>query len=244
MAELYDSFTKALRDEPYAVGGIEGSLPFLKLIPPEKKRVLVIGCGEGHEVAWLVAAGHEAVGVTITKKEAETAKKKFGVEVKVADMHKLPKELGRFDAIFASNVLEHSVMPYLALLHWRNFLNKGGWLVLGMPSREWLSEYYHFSVLNRAQVKDLLYKSGYQLLAGPQMKPLIDYRGGDIFHDLGRKWGFTDGYVTRLSSLPKDKRMLGEVNTLKKVKGNILRTIVKWPYNKIRVWWARNFREW
>lgn len=243
MAQLYDDWFRRERNEPYAVGGLTGSLPFLKLIPVDKRRVLVIGCGEGHEVDWLVKHGHEAIGITTNAKEASMAKKKYGVDVRVADMHTLPA-LGKFEAIFASNVLEHSPMPYLALLHWRKYLVKNGWLVLGMPSREWLSEYYHFSVLNRPQIKDLLHKTGYELLAGPQMKPKIDFNGGDIYHDLGRLWGFSDGYVARLTSLPKEKMMLGEVNDMTVVKGNIVRKILKWPFNKVRVWWARNIREW
>lgn len=244
MAQLYDDWFINDRDEPYAVGGIDGSLPFLKLIPPDLTSVLVIGCGEGHEINWLVKHGHKAIGITTSEKEVESAKDKYGVKAIVADMHQLPVSLGKFDVIFASNVLEHSPMPYLALLHWRKFLNKDGWLVLGMPSKEWLSEYYHYSVLNRSQTKDLLHKTGYELLAGPQTEPKIDYRGGDVYHDLGRIWGFTDGYVARLSSLPEKRHMLGETQSTEKVKGSLLRTILKWPFNKARNWYARNYREW
>lgn len=231
------------RNEPYAVGGISGALPFLKLIPADKKRVLVIGCGEGHEVNWLVRHGHQAIGITLNRQEAVTAAKKYGVKVLVADMHELPR-MGKFDAIFASNVLEHSPMPFLALFHWRSYLKPNGWLIITMPSREWLGEYYHYSVLSRPQVKDLLHKAGYRLLAGPGIKPLIDYRGGDIFLDLGRLWGFNDGYVAALGRLPKTRRMLGDINPAAPKKSRLLRTLVKWPYNRIRIWYARRIREW
>lgn len=161
-------------NEPYAAGEGSSSPIFLKLIPKDKKDILVIGCGEGQEVAWLRDHGFQAAGLTNNDEEAKNGKKKFDVEIYVGDMHEfLPSK--KFDVIFASNVLEHSVAPFLALLHWRKLLKQDGWLVLVIPSKEWLPEYYHFSVLTHSQTKDLLQKAGFELLAGPEMKPKISY---------------------------------------------------------------------
>lgn len=243
---LYNTWFKNQRNEPLSVSGMQGPTCFLKLIPPQKKKALVIGCGDGHEVAWLSQHGFEASGVTASETEAKIGKEKYGVKIFVRDMHNL-EGLGKFDVIYASNVLEHSTMPFLALMHWRQFLNKNGWLVLVMPSKEWLAEHYHYSVMTRSQTKDLLFKTGFSLLAGPQIKPKINYRGGDIFYDLGRKWGFMDGFVTKMVSIPKNDFQLGNAN-LETEKGNPLarfvKTILKYPYNKARVWYARNIREW
>lgn len=233
------------KEEPYAGGEGEASIPFLKIIPKNKKEVLVIGCGEGYEVDWLARQGFKAVGITKDKKEAINGRKKYGVQIKVADMHDLPF-FQKFNAIFASNVLEHSPAPYLALLHWRKFLKKNGWLVLVMPSKEWTREYYHFSVLTHTQTKDLLYKTGFQLLAGPNFKSKIDFREGDIFYDLGRGWGHYDGYVVEKTFMPKNKFMLGEVRKEKKVNNKLLQLIkgiLKVPYNKLRVWHAKHHRD-
>lgn len=243
--DLLKKISRISQKEPYAGGEGEASIPFLKLIPKDKKKVLVIGCGEGYEVNRLVKRGFEAVGISKSKKEAISGRKKYGVKIKVADMHDLPFSQ-KFDAIFASNVLEHSPAPYLALLHWRKFLKKNGWLVLVMPSKEWTKEYYHFSVLTHFQTKDLLYKAGFKLLAGPNFKSEIDFYGGDIFYDLGRGWGHYDGYAAEKTSMPKAKFMLGEVKKEKKVNNSLLqliKVVLKVSYNKIRVWHAKHHWE-
>jgi SAM-dependent methyltransferase len=244
--DQYKTWFNGLRKEPISVGGMEGAIPFLKLISPSKKKVLVIGCGGGHEVGWLKSNHFDATGVTANEQEAKEGAKKYKVKIIVRDMHNLGN-IGKFDAIYAGNVLEHSPMPYLALLHWRKYLNKNGWLVLVIPSKEWLAEHYHLSVMTRTQMKDLLYKAGFEILAAPQTKPQIDYRGGDIFYDLGRKWGFLDGYVSKLTTIPKNKFMLGDNNTVKDKNNRFataVKSILKFPYNTIRRWYAKNIREW
>lgn len=232
-------------NEPYAAGDGQSSAIFLKLIPKEKQDILVIGCGEGQEVVWLKNHGFQAVGLTNNEKEAVNGRKKFGIEIYVGDMHDF-KTSKKYDVIFASNVLEHSIAPFLALLHWRDLLKTNGWLVLVMPSKEWLAEYYHFSVLTHSQTKDLLYKAGFEMLAGPEMKPKVSYNGGDIFYDLGRGWGHHDGYVAIKRELPKRKFTRDQIIP-SEVKRNpmnkLLRSIIKYPYNKLRVYRARHHAE-
>lgn len=242
---LLKKISRFSQKEPYAGGEGKASICFLKLIPENKKKVLVIGCGEGYEVDWLARHGFKALGITKNKKEATSGHKKYGVKIKLADMHDLAFSQ-KFDAIFAGNVLEHSPAPYLALLHWRNFLTKNGWLILVMPSKKWTAEYYHFSVLTHLQTKDLLYKAGFKLLAGPNFKSKINLNNGDIFYDLGRGWGHYDGYVAEKTAIPKKKFMLGEFQKNKKVNNKLLQLIkvpLKIPYNKVRVWHARHHRD-
>lgn len=232
-------------NEPYAASEGQASSVFLKLIPKEKREVLVIGCGEGQEVAWLKKHEFEAVGLTNNALEVKNGREKFGVEIYHGDMHDF-KIAKKFDVVFASNVLEHSVAPFLALLHWRNFLKPNGWIILVMPSKEWLSEYYHFSVLTHSQTKDLLNKAGFEMLAGPEMRSKIPLNGGDIFYDLGRQWGHHDGYVAIKKSLPARKFTRDQIIP-PPVKRNpvskLIRSIIKFPYNKTRVYHARHHRE-
>lgn len=238
--------------EPYAGGEgrfteqIRASLPFLHLVPKKKKQGLVVGCGEGYEVKWLQDEGFSVTGITINFAEAEQGLKKYQAKIFVSDMHSLPFTEGVFDWVYAANILEHSVAPYLALQEWRRVLKRSGWLVIVMPSREWLAEYYHFSVLTHSQMKDLLYKVGFKLLAGPGVRSKIALGEGDIFYDLGRGWGHYDGYVAKKSKLSTGRFLLGEVN--KEVKTHfwalkLVKAIIKLPYNKIRVWYARYHQE-
>jgi len=232
-------------NEPYVFSDGSASIPFLKLIPLYKKRVLVIGCGEGQEVVWLNRHGFQTTGVTNNLTEVKNGVRKFHVDLQQRDMHDLHLN-ARYDAIFANQVLEHSTAPFLALLHWRNYLKKEGYLVIGMPSREWIPEHYHFSVLTHSQMKDLLYKAGYKLLAGPEMKSNMALNGGNIFIDLGRSWGHQDAYVAEKTNMPKERFMLGNLHGTPPHYHPIhklIRAILKYPYNKVRIWQAGHHRE-
>lgn len=232
-------------NEPYVSSDGSASIPFLKLIPLNKGKVLVIGCGEGQEVVWLNEHGFQTTGVNNNPTEVKNGIKKFHIDLRQGDMHDLHLN-AKYDAIFANQVLEHSTAPFLALLHWRNYLKKGGYLIIGMPSREWIPEYYHFSVLTHSQMKDLLYKAGYKLLAGPEMKSSITLNGGDIFIDLGRGWGHHDAYVAEKINMPKEQFMLGNLHGTPPSYHPIykfIRAVLKYPYNKIRIWRARHHHE-
>ena len=245
----------SFQKEPLAGGDgsyeeqVKTSIPFLKLINPKKENVLVIGCADGYEMKWLSDNGFSVKGITKSKKEVIKVKEKHNLEAIYTDMHDLPFDDNIFDCIYASNVLEHSVSPFVALKEWRRVLKKNGWLVLVAPSREWLSEYYHFSVLTHSQIKDLLYKTGYELLAGPHHTSKIKYNGGDIFHDLGRGRGHYDAFVSKNTTLPKNDYMLGkawksvEINENKSILKKIIKVFLKKPYNFLRIWWARNHIE-
>ena len=247
--KLIDKISRiSSQKEPYAGGfsydqQIKAGLPFLKLIPKKKKRVLVVGCGEGYEVKWLADHNFDACGITKNKQEVKNGTKKYGVKLYEGDMHQLPFDDSSFDCVYASNVLEHSVAPFVALTEWRRVLKNQGWLVMVMPSKEWLGEYYHYSVLTHSQCKELFNKTGYDLLAAPELKPKISYNGGDIFYDLGRCWGHYDGYVCQKAPLSKIEFKLDSKISLVPKRPNILRDILKYPYNIIRVWYARNHHE-
>lgn len=245
LSNTYREWFRKERHEPYAVGSVEAVEGFFKLIPPTKKTVLVIGCGEGYEVAWFNSHGFKATGITANEAEALAGKKRYKVKILVKDMHELG-DLPKFDAIYASNVLEHSPMPFLALYHWRKYLKKNGYLVIVLPSKEWLTEFYHYSVMTRSQTKDLLYKSGFKLLAGPQMEPKVKLnRGANVFLDMGRLWGFQDAYLAKLTKLPKEKPMLNSESPNDNVSfKSIIKGLLKYPYNKVRVWYAQKIREW
>ncbi len=173
-------------------------------------------------------------------------RKKFGVCIKVADIHELPFKKAEFDVVYAANILEHSVAPFVALVEWRRVLKPRGKLIVVMPSGEWLKEYYHFSVLTHSQMHDLLDKAGFKVLAGPQIKAKIPLRSGDIFYDLGRGWGHYDGYLAQKTVLPRQKFMLGR-SKKETVKGNSLfqpiKSLLKTPYNLIRCYQARYHHE-
>jgi 2-polyprenyl-3-methyl-5-hydroxy-6-metoxy-1,4-benzoquinol methylase len=110
---------------------------FLRLIDPRGLRVLDLGCGGGHNGAMLKKAGaREVVGVELDAKAAAQARKRLDRVCECDLAHLDPTELGDapFDAILASDVLEHlsDAEGVLALAVTR--LRPGGAVVLSLPN--------------------------------------------------------------------------------------------------------------
>lgn len=77
-------------------------LPQLKL---SKSRVLVLGCGSGHDAAYFASQGHTVTAVDFSAEAIERAKKLYGgrenLQFVESDIFKLPEAwAGQFDLIF------------------------------------------------------------------------------------------------------------------------------------------------
>jgi 2-polyprenyl-3-methyl-5-hydroxy-6-metoxy-1,4-benzoquinol methylase len=110
---------------------------FLTLIDPRGLRVLDLGCGAGHNGALLKRAGaREVVGVELDTTAAAQARRQLD-EVIEGDLATLdPARLGDvpFDAILASDVLEHLSDPELVLARVLTRLRPGGAVVVSLPN--------------------------------------------------------------------------------------------------------------
>lgn len=120
------------------------------------KPVLILGCGDGFEVAHARGRfGWEAVGLTLLESERRLAQ-----HVMLGDMHALPWLDAIFDCVYSKETLEHSPAPYLALREINRVLKPGGRFCLLMPSAlNKISEWYHFSVFDPVVWIDLLRKA-------------------------------------------------------------------------------------
>jgi O-antigen biosynthesis protein len=120
---------------------------FLQLIDPRGLRVLDLGCGGGHNGAMLKKAGaREVVGVERDPGAARDARGRLDRVVE-CDLGELdPAELGDrpFDAILASDVLEHLADAEGVLARAVTLLRPGGAVVLSLPN---VSNVYVFSQL-------------------------------------------------------------------------------------------------
>ncbi|XGC80576.1 class I SAM-dependent methyltransferase [Bdellovibrio bacteriovorus] len=81
---------------------LKDMLPRLKI---SRSRVLVLGCGEGHDAALFAAAGHFVTAVDISPVALERAKKLYGhlenITFMEADLFKLPQDMDQsFDIVF------------------------------------------------------------------------------------------------------------------------------------------------
>ena len=126
-------------------------------------RVLDVGAGESRPGLWPEA---EWVRVDLNP---ET-----GADV-VADVRDLPEDLGDFDHILASHVLEHlgRYEALEAIKHWASFLKPGGSLHLIVPDLEWAA----------GQIA-----GGHPNITVPVMMVVYGGQGNPLlFH----KWGYT-----------------------------------------------------
>jgi len=110
---------------------------FLELIDPRGLRVLDLGCGGGHNGALLKRAGaREVVGVELHAGAAAQARKHLDAVVQADLAHLDLSQLGDepFDAILASDVLEHLAEPEEVLARALTRLRPGGAVVVSLPN--------------------------------------------------------------------------------------------------------------
>lgn len=88
---------------------LHGPTPVLKDIFPQikisKSKVLVLGCGSGHDAAFFAEAGHVVTGVDISSEAINRAKEQYGkmenLSLIQGDAFKLPESwTGKFDLVF------------------------------------------------------------------------------------------------------------------------------------------------
>jgi O-antigen biosynthesis protein len=122
---------------------------FLRLIDPRGLRVLDLGCGGGHNGAMLKKSGaREVVGVELDARAAAEARKRLDRVCECDLAHLDPAELGDepFDAILASDVLEHLMDAEDVLARALTRLRPGGAVVISLPN---VSNVYVFAQLLR-----------------------------------------------------------------------------------------------
>jgi 2-polyprenyl-3-methyl-5-hydroxy-6-metoxy-1,4-benzoquinol methylase len=110
---------------------------FLELIDPRGLRILDLGCGGGHNGALLKRAGaREVVGVELHAGAAAQARKRLDIVVQGDIAHLDLEQLGDepFDAILASDVLEHLAAPEAVLARVVTRLRPGGVVVASLPN--------------------------------------------------------------------------------------------------------------
>lgn len=95
---------------PWDQGGVPPELT-RRLVAPRGRglRVLIPGCGHGHEVAAFAAAGHEVTAIDFSAPAVERARKRLGpalaTRVQVADFFTHPFSAGSFDLVYERTFL-------------------------------------------------------------------------------------------------------------------------------------------
>lgn len=99
-----------------------------------KGRVLDIGCGTGETLKELRDLGWETEGVDFDAKAAETARRSYGLSVRVGTLEEQEYPSDYFDAVGMSHVIEHVHDPVGLLAECRRILRPGGRLIVATPN--------------------------------------------------------------------------------------------------------------
>jgi len=127
------------------------------------RRVLDIGCGTGAAVTDLRSRGIDAVGLTINPDEAAVAQGRYGLDLVIGDMHRLPFDDGGFDGVLAWAVVEHSIAPYIMMCEANRVLIEEGKALMFIPGEDWVECIGHYAVLNRRQMRWLCGRTGFHV---------------------------------------------------------------------------------
>jgi SAM-dependent methyltransferase len=114
-------------------GGINPAV--LAAVPLHARRILDVGCGSGTlGLAIKERQPAEVVGLTYSEAEARGAAGRLD-RVVVCDLNEFdPAELGTFDCVICSHVLEHLYWPGRFLIACQPVLAPGGRLVVALPN--------------------------------------------------------------------------------------------------------------
>ncbi|MBI5711646.1 MAG: methyltransferase domain-containing protein [Candidatus Eisenbacteria bacterium] len=107
--------------------------------PSPARRVLVVGCGDGSEVAHIAGAtGATTIGLDLG---VDARARRPGIHLLRADARRLPFRDGTFDALYCYHVLEHVPGPQHAVAESRRVLASSGMGFFGTPNRSRLAGY-------------------------------------------------------------------------------------------------------
>lgn len=139
---------------------------YWRLVAPAR-RVLDVGCGQGGFGRGKPDPEIEVFGVDVDPIAVEAASR-FEIATRVdLDASVLPFETASFDAVFAKDVLEHLVRPWLLLAEIRRVLVPGGRIVVSVPmeyaAKVW-SDYTHVRGFTEDAVAHLLEDAAFDVV--------------------------------------------------------------------------------
>jgi len=158
------------------------------LLAPDRRRLLEVGSGPGYFLAHGARRGWDVIGVEPSRQAAEHSRKMGLNVVEEFLTEDLRDQLGRFDAIHASQVFEHLPDPRGMLALVRRMLEPGGVLCLSVPNdynplqtvlRQtrgftpwWVAPPHHVNYFDFTSFSRLLESEGYAIVGTESTFPM------------------------------------------------------------------------
>jgi|SRR3989344_2892384 len=132
--QAYRKHHQERRREGFAILETERGALFKKLIGTGKK-ILDLGCRDGVITKYFVE-GNDVNGVDIDAGALENAKSALNIKTVHFDLNQAdwPLERGIFDAVVATEIVEHLYFPEAFLKRISNLIKPGGFLVGSVPN--------------------------------------------------------------------------------------------------------------
>ncbi len=190
----------AAEDQPwFALAQTDRLESLERLLPPDRRRLLDIGCGPGFFLANAMQRGWQVQGIEPSRQAAAHARG-LGVAVTEGFFGKdMASTLGRFDVIALTNVLEHVPHPIAILEQARDLLDQGGLVCVGVPN-----DFSSFQAAGRAAA------GGPQWWVAPPHH--LNYFDFESLSSLLSRLGFTP--VERATSFPMEAFLMMSENYL------------------------------
>lgn len=165
----------------------------------KNRRVLEIGCGLGTDGAQFAKAGADYTGVDLTEAAVDLSRRRFELfnlpgTFRVADAEKLDFPDNSFDIVYSHGVLHHTPDTAGAIREVHRVLRPGGRALVMLYHRDSYNYRVNISMLRRAGVHLLRWKSGFKLVHfltgepedslrehGRRLRVERDYLGGQEF---------------------------------------------------------------
>lgn len=137
--------------------------------PETHPKGVCVGAGDGEEVLCFKEKGFDCIGVTMSQRNIEEAKARYGVDLVYGDMHFLNMRPNTYDFVFSSHSFEHSIFPLFAAIEWVRILKPGGYLFveypdLSAPQEQERMTLHHVSNLSSEYTTHLFKKCGMTLV--------------------------------------------------------------------------------
>lgn len=125
---------KRRRDPAVRTAGKTAGLQLLARYAPVRRRILMVGCGDGLELQVARDLGWQPEGYDVDPATTAAVAAQHDVTVHCGAFAELPARAGPFDAVFLDQVIEHPKDPAAYLRTCRELLCPGGVLYLGTPN--------------------------------------------------------------------------------------------------------------